>query len=58
MEKEKYNFGGKFETVIGKTNYEVIVKFKNEGMTMQDKALRAVKESINTEGNRHIFQGD
>ena len=58
MDKEKYSFGGRFKTTIGKTNYEVVVKFRNEGMTMQDRALRAVNESVNAEGKRLIFQGD
>lgn len=46
MEKneETYCEGGSFETTIGKTKCEVVMNFKNEGMTMQEKALRDVKE--------------
>ena len=40
----KYNAGGSFETTIGNTNYEVVMNFRDEGMSMQEKALRAVKE--------------
>lgn len=42
--EEKYNDGGSFETTIGKTKYEVVMNFKDEGMSMQEKALRVVKE--------------
>ena len=42
----KYNAGGSFETTIGNTNYEVVMNFRDEGMSMQEKALRAVKEDI------------
>ena len=42
--EQKYNAGGSFETTIGKTRYEVVMNFKDEGMTMQEKALRVVKE--------------
>ena len=42
--EEKYNAGGSFETTIGKTKYEVVMNFKDEGMSMQEKALRVVKE--------------
>jgi len=44
--EQKYNAGGSFETTIGKTQYEVVMNFKEEGMSMQEKALRAVKEGI------------
>ena len=44
--EQKYNTGGSFETTIGKTQYEVVMNFKEEGMSMQEKALRAVKEGI------------
>ena len=42
--EQKYNAGGSFETTIGKTQYEVVMNFKDEGMSMQEKALRVVKE--------------
>ena len=42
--EQKYNAGGSFETIIGKTQYEVVMNFKEEGMSMQEKALRVVKE--------------
>lgn len=42
----KYNDGGSFETTIGNTNYEIVMNFRNEGMSMQEKAIRAVKEDI------------
>ena len=42
--EQKYNAGGSFETTIGKTQYEVVMNFKEEGMSMQEKALRVVKE--------------
>lgn len=44
--EEKYSAGGSFETTIGRTQYEVVMNFKEEGMSMQEKALRAVKESV------------
>ena len=31
----KYNAGGSFETTIGNTNYEVVMNFRDEGMSMQ-----------------------
>ena len=40
----KYSAGGSFEPQIGNTNYEVMMNFKEEGMSMQEKALRVVKE--------------
>jgi len=50
MEKieENYSEGGSFETTIGNTQYEVVINFKQEGMSMQEKALRAVKECISS----------
>ena len=45
----KYNAGGSFETTIANTNYEVVMNFRDEGMSMQEKALRAVKEDIEWE---------
>ena len=45
----KYNAGGSFETTIGNTNYEVVMNFRDVGMSMQEKALRAVKEDIHKE---------
>ena len=30
----KYNDGGSFETTIGNTNYEVVMNFRDEGMSM------------------------
>lgn len=45
---EEYNAGGTFETTIGNTQYEVVINFKQEGMSMQEKALRAVKERISS----------
>lgn len=45
----KYNAGGSFETTIGNTNYEIVMNFRDEGMSMQEKALRAVKEDIHKE---------
>ena len=47
--EENYSEGGSFETTIGKTKYEVVINFKQEGMSMQEKALRAVKEDIHKE---------
>ena len=44
--EENYSEGGSFETTIGNTQYEVVINFKQEGLSMQEKALRAVKESI------------
>lgn len=44
---KNYNAGGSFETTIGKTKYEVVMNFKEEGMSMQEKALRVVKEDAN-----------
>ena len=32
--------------LIGRIQYEVVMNFKEEGMSMQEKALRAVKEGI------------
>jgi hypothetical protein len=42
--EKNYSTGGSFETTIGKTKYEVVMNFKEEGMSMQEKALRVVKE--------------
>ncbi|MBP3197190.1 MAG: hypothetical protein J6N21_09340 [Butyrivibrio sp.] len=42
--EKNYSAGGSFETTIGKTKYEVVMNFKDEGMSMQEKALRVVKE--------------
>ena len=39
-----YSAGGSFETTIGKTKYEAVMNFKDEGMSMQEKALGVVKE--------------
>lgn len=49
--EQKYNAGGSFETTIGKTQYEVVMNFKEEGMSMQEKALRAVKEGSEKKNN-------
>lgn len=43
---EEYQDGGSFETTIGNTKYEVVMNFKQNGMSMQDKALKAVKGRI------------
>ena len=48
--EEKYSEGGTFETTIGKTKYEVVLNFKEEGMSMQEKALRVVKEGDSKDG--------
>ena len=45
-QEKKYCPGGSFETTIGKTQYEIEVNFKTEGMTMQEKALRVIKEDV------------
>jgi len=42
--EQKYNAGGSFETTIGKTQYEVIMNFNEEGMSMQEKALKTIKK--------------
>ena len=42
--EQKYNAGGSFETTIGKTQYEVVMNFKEEGMSMQEKALIIIKK--------------
>lgn len=42
--EQKYNAGGYFETTIGKTQYEVVMNFKEEGMSMQEKALKIIKK--------------
>jgi len=44
--EEHYSEGGSFETTMGNTQYEVAINFRQEGMRMQEKALRAVKECI------------
>ena len=49
--EQKYNAGGSFETTIGKTQYEVVMNFKDEGMSMQEKALRVVKEGSEKKNN-------
>lgn len=46
-DEKQYNAGGSFKTTIGKTNYEVILKFKEEGMSLQEKTLRAIKNRKN-----------
>ncbi len=42
--EEKYSAGGSFETTIGRTQYEVVMNFKEEGMSMQEKALKIIKK--------------
>ena len=42
--EEKYNAGGFFETTIGRTQYEVVMNIKEEGMSMQEKALKILKK--------------
>ena len=42
--EQKYNAGGSFETTIGKTQYEVVMNFKEEGMSMQEKVLKIIKK--------------
>lgn len=42
--EEKYNAGGSFETTIGRTQCEVVMNFKEEGMRMQEKALKILKK--------------
>ncbi|MCR5234698.1 MAG: hypothetical protein K6E53_12475 [Lachnospiraceae bacterium] len=42
--EQKYNAGGSFETTIGRTQYEVVMNFKEEGMSMQEKALKIIKK--------------
>ena len=49
--EKNYSAGGSFETTIGKTKYEVVMNFKDEGMSMQEKALRVVKEGA-SEGSK------
>ena len=51
----KYSDGGKFETTIGKTKYEVVMKFRNEGMSMRERALRAVKAGISDAQKEETF---
>lgn len=53
--EQKYNAGGYFETTIGKTQYEVVMNFKEEGMSMEEKALRAVKEGVPKDGKLRDF---
>ena len=52
--EEKYSEGGSFETTIGKTKYEVVLNFKEEGMSMQEKALRVVKEGDSKEHKNDV----
>ena len=40
--------GGCFEATVGRTHYEVVVHFRESGMTMQEKAIRAVKGDFGT----------
>lgn len=42
--EEKYSAGGSFETTIGRTQYEVVMNFKEEGMSMQEKAFKIIKK--------------
>ena len=42
--EEKYNAGGSVDTTIGRTQYEVVMNFKEEGMSMQEKALKILKK--------------
>lgn len=48
--EQKYNVGGSFETAIGKTQYEVVMNFKDEGKNMLEKALKVVKEGNSEDG--------
>ena len=49
--EKTYSVGGSFETTIGKTQYEVVMNFKDKGMSMQEKALRIVKEESEKNNN-------
>ena len=51
-DEEKYYDGGIFETTIGRTGYEVVMKFREDGLSMQEKALRVVRESVEKEAVR------
>ena len=42
--EQKYNVGGSFETTIGRTQCEVVMNFKKEGMSMKEKALKVLKK--------------
>ena len=42
--EEKYNAGGSFKTTIGRTQCEVVMNFKEEGMSMQEKTLKILKK--------------
>lgn len=44
--KENYSEGGSFEAIIGNTSYEVVMNFKSEGMSLQDKTIRVVREEL------------
>jgi hypothetical protein len=50
--EDKYNDGGRFEAIIGRTKYEVVMKFREDGLSMQEKALRVVRESVENEAVR------
>lgn len=54
-ERKKVQCGGSFEITIGNTNYEVVMNFSDEGMSMQEKALRAVKEDIHKESVWYVI---
>lgn len=53
--EENYSEGGSFETTIGNTQYEVVINFKQEGLSLQEKAIRAVKESIHGDSEEEYF---
>ena len=50
--EDKYNDGGRFEAIIGRTKYEVVMKFREDGLSMQEKALRVVRECVEKEALR------
>ena len=54
-DEDKYYDGGSFETTIGRTRYEVVMKFREDGLSMQEKALRVVRESVEKEAVRTWF---
>ena len=48
--EEKYSAGGSFETTIGRTQYEVVMNFKEEDIerVIKEEARRAVHEKYMT----------
>ena len=53
----KYNAGGSFETTIGNTNYEIVMNFRDEGMSMLNEFIdKILVHERDRKGSRDTMQ--